>query len=176
MLCAGVTTYNSLRNMNITAGDVVAIQGIGGLGHLAIQYARKMGFRTVALSTSDSKREFAKELGANDYINTSNEDAAEALQKMGGASCIIVTAPSPVIMGPLVGGLGPRGKLLILAGKCHKPCSLNCCPDIIKLSGTSLWTLSSSWRREHQFMACRQATLSTLKKQSHLHSIKMSIV
>ncbi|KAJ4405443.1 hypothetical protein N0V91_005183 [Didymella pomorum] len=115
MLCAGVTTYNSLRNMNITAGDVVAVQGIGGLGHLALQYARKMGFRTVALSTSASKRGFAKELGANDYIDTSRQNAAEALQKMGGASCIIVTAPSPEIMGPLIGGLGPRGKLLILA-------------------------------------------------------------
>lgn len=117
MLCAGVTTYNSLRNMNITAGDVVVVQGIGGLGHLAVQYARKMGFRTVALSTSDTKREFAKELGANDYIYTSKENAAGALQKMGGASCIIVTVPSPEVMGPLVGGLGPRGKLLILAGE-----------------------------------------------------------
>ncbi|PSN65716.1 alcohol dehydrogenase [Corynespora cassiicola Philippines] len=115
LLCAGVTTYNSLRNMNITAGDVVAVQGLGGLGHLAVQYARKMGFRTVALSSSDSKREFAKKLGANDYIDTSKESAAEALQKLGGASCIIVTAPNPQIMGPLVAGLGPLGKLLILA-------------------------------------------------------------
>lgn len=102
--------------MNITAGDVVAVQGIGGLGHLAVQYARKMGFRTIALSTNDTKREFAKELGANDYIDTSKENAADALQKMGGASCIIVTAPSPEVMGPLVGRLGPSGKLLILAG------------------------------------------------------------
>ena len=110
--------------MNITAGDVVAVQGLGGLGHLAVQYARKMGFRTVALSSSDSKREFAKKLGANDYIDTSKESAAEALQKLGGASCIIVTAPNPQIMGPLVAGLGPLGKLLILARKCrkHVPC------------------------------------------------------
>ncbi|KAF3041854.1 hypothetical protein E8E12_000291 [Didymella heteroderae] len=115
MLCAGVTTFNSLRNMNITAGDVVAVQGIGGLGHLAIQYARKMGFHTVALSTNESKRDFSKQLGANDYIDTTTEDATEALQKIGGASCIIVTAPSPEIMGPLVGGLGQLGKLLVLA-------------------------------------------------------------
>ena len=111
--------------MNIIAGDIVAVQGLGGLGHLAIQYARKMGFRTVALSTSDSKREFAKELGANDFINTSKEDAAESLQKLGGASCIIVTAPNPQIMGPLAGGLGPLGKLLILAGKYLEPVSLD---------------------------------------------------
>lgn len=121
--------------MNITAGDVVAIQGIGGLGHLAIQYARKMGFRTVALSTNDSKREFARQLGANDFINTSKEDASEALQKMGGASCIVVTAPSPAVMGPLVGGLGPRGKLLILAGKCCEAHLLNCCTDFLEAVG-----------------------------------------
>jgi D-arabinose 1-dehydrogenase-like Zn-dependent alcohol dehydrogenase len=103
--------------MKIIPGDVVAIQGVGGLGHLAIQYARKMGFRTVAISSSDTKKDFAKELGANDYIDTSKEDAAEALQKMGGASLIVVTAPNPDLMGPLTKGLGPLGKLLILARK-----------------------------------------------------------
>jgi D-arabinose 1-dehydrogenase-like Zn-dependent alcohol dehydrogenase len=101
--------------MNITPGDIVAIQGLGGLGHLAVQYARKLGYRTVALSTSASKKDFAMELGATDYIDTSKEDAAAALQKMGGASLIVVTAPNPKVMGPLVGGLGPCGKLLILA-------------------------------------------------------------
>ncbi len=101
--------------MGITAGDVVAIQGLGGLGHLAVQYARKMGYRTVALSTSADKKDFAEQLGATDYVDTSKESAAEALQKMGGASLIVVTAPNPKIMGPLVDGLGPMGKLLVLA-------------------------------------------------------------
>ncbi|KAF2865451.1 alcohol dehydrogenase [Massariosphaeria phaeospora] len=115
LLCAGVTVFNGIRNMNIIPGDTVAIQGLGGLGHLAVQYARKMGYRTVALSSSSSKKDFATQLGATDYVDTSKEDAAEALQKMGGASLVVVTAPNPKLMGPLVKALGPLGKLLILA-------------------------------------------------------------
>lgn len=117
LLCAGVTVFNGIRKMGITHGDVVAVQGLGGLGHLAIQYARKMGYHTVALSTSSNKKDFAFQLGANDYIDTSKESAGEALQKMGGASLIVVTAPNPEVMGPLINGLGPLGKLLILARK-----------------------------------------------------------
>lgn len=117
LLCAGVTVFNGIRKMNIIPGDIVAVQGLGGLGHLAIQYARRMGYRTVALSQSSAKKDFAMELGATDYIDTSKENAAEALQKMGGASLIVVTAPNPSIMGPLVKGCGPLGKLLILARK-----------------------------------------------------------
>ncbi|KAI4660050.1 uncharacterized protein J4E79_005852 [Alternaria viburni] len=115
LLCAGVTVFNGIRKMNIQQGDTVAVQGLGGLGHLALQYARKMGYRTVAVSSSDNKKDFAHQLGANDYIDTSKENAAEALQKMGGASLIVVTAPNPQIIGPLVDGLGPLGKLLVLA-------------------------------------------------------------
>ena len=84
---------------------------------MAIQYARKMGYRTVALSTSEEKRDFAHKLGANDYINTSKQNVAEELQKLGGASLIVVTAPNPKVMTPLVGGCGPGGKVLILARK-----------------------------------------------------------
>jgi len=115
LLCAGVTTFNGIRRLGLAAGDVVAIQGLGGLGHLAVQYARKMGFRTVALSSSGSKREFATQLGANEYVDGSKEDTAQALQKMGGAAAIVVTAPNPQIVGPLIQGLAPNGKLLILA-------------------------------------------------------------
>ncbi|KAL5119838.1 hypothetical protein ACEQ8H_002199 [Pleosporales sp. CAS-2024a] len=115
LLCAGVTVFNGIRNMNIVPGDTVAVQGLGGLGHLAVQYARKLGYRTIALSTSSDKKEFAKQLGANEYIDTSKEDAGEALQKMGGASLIVVTAPNPDMINPLVNGLGPLGKLLMLA-------------------------------------------------------------
>jgi D-arabinose 1-dehydrogenase-like Zn-dependent alcohol dehydrogenase len=126
LLCAGVTVFNGIRKMNITPGDTVAIQGLGGLGHLAVQYARKLGYRTVALSTSANKKDFAMELGATDYIDTSKEDAAEALQKMGGASLIVVTAPNPKVMGPLVKGLAACGKLLILAREyCHPSLSLS---------------------------------------------------
>jgi D-arabinose 1-dehydrogenase-like Zn-dependent alcohol dehydrogenase len=115
LLCAGVTTFNGIRQMHITPGDTVAVQGLGGLGHLAVQYARKMGYRTVALSSSGAKKDFAAQLGATDYVDGSKEDTAEALQKMGGASLIVVTAPNPKIMSPLVKGLGPQGKLLLLA-------------------------------------------------------------
>ena len=99
--------------MNLTAGDIVAVQGLGGLGHLAVQYARKMGFRVVALSRGSSKKDFAMKLGANDYIDTSANDAAKELQKMGGAACIAVTAPNPDIISPLLDGLAPSGTLLL---------------------------------------------------------------
>lgn len=89
LLCAGVTVFNGIRQLNIRSGEVVAVQGLGGLGHLAIQYFRKMGFRTVALSRGSTKKDFAMKLGANDYIDTQAEDVGEALQKLGGAACIV---------------------------------------------------------------------------------------
>jgi D-arabinose 1-dehydrogenase-like Zn-dependent alcohol dehydrogenase len=115
LLCAGVTTFNGIRKMNIPQGGTVAIQGLGGLGHLAVQYARKMGYRTVVLSSSAAKKDFAFQLGATDYIDGSKEDTAEALQKIGGADLIVVTAPNPKVMGPLINGCAPLGKVLILA-------------------------------------------------------------
>jgi D-arabinose 1-dehydrogenase-like Zn-dependent alcohol dehydrogenase len=115
LLCAGVTVFNSIRRMNITAGEVVAVQGLGGLGHLAIQYCRKMGFRTVALSRGTSKKKFAMELGATDYIDIEATDVAEELQKLGGAALITVTATNSKIIPPLLNGLQPTGKLLTLS-------------------------------------------------------------
>jgi D-arabinose 1-dehydrogenase-like Zn-dependent alcohol dehydrogenase len=97
LLCAGITVFNGIRKMNIESGSLVAVQGLGGLGHLAVQYARKMGYRTVALSSSDSKRGFATDLGATDYVDGSKEDTQEVLQKMGGADLIVVTAPNPKV-------------------------------------------------------------------------------
>lgn len=113
LLCAGVTVFNGMRRMGIMAGDIVAIQGLGGLGHLALQYARKMGYRTVALSRGQSKKDFAMKLGAHDYIDTSATSAAEGLQKLGGAALIVVTAPNPDIISGLLGGLAARGTLLV---------------------------------------------------------------
>jgi D-arabinose 1-dehydrogenase-like Zn-dependent alcohol dehydrogenase len=120
LLCAGVTVFNGIRRMEILQGGVVAVQGLGGLGHLALQYSRKMGYRTVALSRDASKKDFATKLGATDYVDGSHGDAGEALQKMGGADLIVVTAPNPKVMGPLIAGLAPRGKLLILARKLNR--------------------------------------------------------
>lgn len=117
LLCAGVTVFNSMKQQHIHSGDIVAIQGLGGLGHLAVQYASKMGYRTVALSSSGSKEKFARELGAHEYIDGSKEDHAEALQRLGGASLIVSTVPDPTSLGKLINGLGIVGKLLILARK-----------------------------------------------------------
>lgn len=117
ILCAGVTVFNSMRRMQVPPGSLVAVQGLGGLGHLAIQYANKFGFRVVALSRDSQKEKFARDLGAHEYIDASKGDQGEALQKLGGASLIVVTAPNPKAISPLMKGLGMMGKLLILAGE-----------------------------------------------------------
>ena len=115
LLCAGVTVFNALRRQNVPVGGLVAVQGLGGLGHLALQYARKMGYRVVAISSSDKKKDFAMKLGATEYVDTSKHDTVEELNKLGGADCIMVTAPTPEIVKPLVFALAPLGKLLLLA-------------------------------------------------------------
>lgn len=115
LLCAGITVFNALRNSGIRAGDVVAVQGIGGLGHLAIQYAAKMGMRTVAVSHSNDKKELASKLGAHEFINTNEKDGAEELQKLGGAKLILATAPHSDAITSIVDGLGIDGKLLMVA-------------------------------------------------------------
>ena len=114
LLCAGITTYNALRNAGLRGGDLVAVQGVGGLGHLGIQFARHMGFRTVAIGRGSEKEKLAKDLGAHVYIDTAADDAAAVLQRMGGARAILATAPSGDAMGPLVSGLAVRGKLIIV--------------------------------------------------------------
>jgi len=117
ILCAGVTVFNSMRRLNIQPGSIVAIQGLGGLGHLAIQYANRFGFRVVAISRDAKKEKFVRELGAHEYIDSSKEDPAEALQKLGGAALVVATAPNSKVISPLMKGLGPLGKLLLLASE-----------------------------------------------------------
>jgi D-arabinose 1-dehydrogenase-like Zn-dependent alcohol dehydrogenase len=114
LMCAGITVYNSLRNAGARAGDVVAVQGIGGLGHLGIQYARKMGFHTVAIGRGEDKEALARKLGAHDYIDTNAGAPAAALQKFGGARVALATAPDSKSMAALVDGLAPGGKLLVV--------------------------------------------------------------
>jgi len=115
LLCAGITTYNSLRNSGARAGDTVAVQGIGGLGHLGIQYAARMGFRTVAISSGPDKEELARQLGATEYIDATKAPVADSLQKLGGADLVLATAPHADAIASTIGGLKPRGKLLIVA-------------------------------------------------------------
>jgi D-arabinose 1-dehydrogenase-like Zn-dependent alcohol dehydrogenase len=114
LLCAGITVFNSLRSSGARAGDMVAVQGIGGLGHLGIQYARQMGFRTVAVGRGRDKQPLAKKLGAHEYVDTSAGAPAEALQKLGGARLILATAPDSRSISALVDGLAGNGKLLIV--------------------------------------------------------------
>ncbi|KAH8661055.1 chaperonin 10-like protein [Ilyonectria robusta] len=115
LLCAGVTVFNGIRKMHVEQGALVAVQGLGGLGHLAVQYANKMGYEVAVLSSGDDKAQFAKELGAHHYINTKTSDPAAELMKLGGAAIIVQTAPNPKAVGNLVEGLAPLGKLLSLA-------------------------------------------------------------
>ena len=114
LLCAGITTYNALRNAGLRGGDLVGVQGIGGLGHLGIQFARHMGFRTVAIGRGREKEKLARDLGAHVYIDTAVEDAEAVLQRLGGARAILATGTSGDAMGRLVSGLAARGKLIVV--------------------------------------------------------------
>src|SRR5262249_22339638 len=127
LLCAGITTYNALRNAGLRGGDLVAVQGIGGLGHLGVQFARRMGFHTVAIGRGRDKEKLSRDLGAHVYIDTDVEDAGSVLQQMGGARAILATAPSGDAMGPLVSGLAARGRLIVV-GVPSEPMQLNAFP------------------------------------------------
>jgi len=128
-MCAGVTVYNALRHSGARTGDVVAVQGIGGLGHLGVQYARRMGFVTVAIGRGRDKEPLAKKLGAHHYIDSGAGDAAAELQKLGGARVILATAPNAAAISAMVEGLGVDGNLLIPAAP-FEPLSLSVMPLI----------------------------------------------
>lgn len=114
LLCAGITTYNALRHAGALPGDLVAVQGIGGLGHLGIQFANKFGYWVAAVGRGTQSEPLAKKLGADLYIDSKAQNAAEELQQLGGARVILATAPNSKAMSELVGGLGPNGKLLVI--------------------------------------------------------------
>jgi len=114
LLCAGITTYNALRHSGALPGDLVAVLGIGGLGHLGIQFAAKFGFRVAAIGRGAESEPLARRLGASLYIDNKSTNAAEALQKLGGAQVILATAPSSKAMSDVVDGLAPNGKLMVV--------------------------------------------------------------
>ena len=114
LLCAGITTYNALRHSGALPGDLVAVQGIGGLGHLGVQFANKFGYRVAAIGRGPNNATLAKKLGAHVYIDSQATNAAAELQKLGGARVILATAPNSKSMSALIGGLGPNGKLLVV--------------------------------------------------------------
>ena len=115
LLCAGMTTFNALRHSVAKAGDLVAVQGLGGLGHLGIQFANRFGFRTVAVSRGKDKERLARELGADEYIDTEATDPAQELLRMGGARVVLATAPSGKAIASIIAGIGINGQLLIVA-------------------------------------------------------------
>lgn len=124
LLCAGITVFNALRHSGAMAGDLVAVQGVGGLGHLAVQYANRMGFATVAIARGKDKQPLAVKLGARQYVDSGAGEPAEALQQLGGARVILATAPDAKSISGLVGGLAPNGKLLIV-GAAAEPLSIS---------------------------------------------------
>ncbi|MDQ4491875.1 alcohol dehydrogenase catalytic domain-containing protein [Sinomonas sp. ASV486] len=124
LMCAGVTTFNGLRNSGARPGDVVAVLGLGGLGHLGVQFASRMGFETVAIARGAEKEQFARELGAHHYIDSTADDVAGALSALGGASVVLATVTDAAAMTATIGGLAPRGKLVVL-GVPHDPLAVS---------------------------------------------------
>ncbi|MCY9783721.1 alcohol dehydrogenase [Nocardiopsis sp. EMB25] len=120
LMCAGITTFNSLRHGGARPGDTVAVQGVGGLGHLGIQYANKMGFRVVAVNRGTEKEATARELGAHEYVDSTKGSVGEALARLGGAAFVLSTVGDSQAQGDLVQGLAPNGRLVIVASD-HTP-------------------------------------------------------
>jgi len=147
LLCAGITVYNALRNSGARAGELVAVLGIGGLGHLGIQYARQMGFRTVAIGRGGDKQPLARKLGAHEYIDTDAGDPSQALQKLGGASLVLATAPDSKAMSALVNGLSPNGTLMIVGATLE---SLSVTPVQLIFGNKSIRGWASGTARDSQ--------------------------
>lgn len=137
-MCAGVTVFNALRNSGARPGDVVAVHGVGGLGHLGVQYARQMGFETVALGRGKDKESLARQLGAHHYIDSGALDAAAELQKLGGARVILATAPNAQAISALVEGLAVDGKLLVPAAP-SEPLTVSVLPLIMGRRSVAGW-------------------------------------
>jgi propanol-preferring alcohol dehydrogenase len=128
LLCAGLTTFTALQQIESRPGALVAVQGIGGLGHLGLQYASKLGYRVAAIARGTDKAELAAKLGAEHYIDSAGEDPGAALRKLGGAAAIIATAASGASMSPLIAGLAPRGRMMVVGAA----------PDPISVQTTEL--------------------------------------
>jgi D-arabinose 1-dehydrogenase-like Zn-dependent alcohol dehydrogenase len=143
LMCAGITTFNSLRNSGARPGDTVAVLGIGGLGHLGVQFASKMGFRTIAIARGKEKEPLARQLGAHHYIDSQASDVAGVLRSLGGAKIVLATATSADAMAATLGGLSVDGHLIVL-GADFKPMQLNSAALIGRRTGIYGWPSGSS--------------------------------
>ena len=154
-MCAGITTFNSLRHSEARAGDLVAILGIGGLGHLGVQFASKMGFHTVAIARGRDKEEFARSLGAPHYIDSQPRDVGAELQKLGGAKVVLSTITAASAMEPVLNGLDVDGQLLVV-GAAPEPLPVDTAAMIGKRSSVKAWP-SGTLRRLRGHAALRRA-------------------
>ena len=137
-MCAGVTTFNALRNSGARSGDLVAVLGIGGLGHLGVQFAARMGFKTVAIARGKDKEAFAKKLGAHYYIDSQASDPAAELNKLGGAQVVIATVTNADAMTAVLGGLAPNGVLMVIGAPAN-PLSVNPIPLLLGQLSVKGW-------------------------------------
>ena len=147
LMCAGITTYNALRNSGARPGDLVAIQAIGGLGHLGVQFANKAGYRTVAISRGKDAEQLALKLGAHRYLDSETTNVAEELQRMGGAKTILTTAPSGKAMSSMVDGLDVNGKLIVV-GAAADPIEVTPIQLIVKGRSIQGWAAGTSMDSE----------------------------
>jgi len=168
LMCAGVTTYNSLRHSGAKPGDVVAILGIGGLGHLGVQFAAKAGYHTVAVARGQDKGPLAKELGAHHYIDSTSQDVAAELQKLGGATVILSTLTDAGALAAAVGGLGPNGKLIIV-GVPEKPIELDTVPMILGNRSVAGWASGTGMDSEDTL---KFSALTGVKPQIELYPLE----
>jgi D-arabinose 1-dehydrogenase-like Zn-dependent alcohol dehydrogenase len=117
LMCGGITSFNALRHSHAGPGDTIAVQGVGGVGHLAIQFASRMGFRTIAINRGRDKEELARQLGADEYVDSNEGNAGEAVRELGGAAVILATVDHANLQSDLVSGLRPNGRLIVLEGQ-----------------------------------------------------------
>ena len=143
LMCAGVTTFNALRNSGARPGDLVGVLGVGGLGHLGVQFASKMGFNTVAIARGKDKEAFAKKLGAHQYIDSQASDPAAELKKLGGAKVVIATVTNADAMTAVLGGLAPNGALMVI-GAPTSPLSVEAIPLILGQLAVKGWYSGTS--------------------------------
>ena len=142
LMCAGITTFNALRNSGARPGEVVAVLGLGGLGHLGVQFAAKLGFKTVAIARGKDKEPLARQLGAHHYIDSRAQDPAAALRELGGAKVVLATVTSGSAMTAVLGGLAPRGTLMIIG--VTEPLTIDPVPLILGSKSVRGWYSGTS--------------------------------
>jgi D-arabinose 1-dehydrogenase-like Zn-dependent alcohol dehydrogenase len=170
LMCAGITTFNSLRNAGAKPGDLVAILGIGGLGHLAVQFAAKMGFKTVAIARGKDKEEFAKELGAHIYIDSQEKNSSEELMKLGGAKIILATVTDSKTMSAAVNGLGVNGKLVVI-GASLEPLEISGLTLIMGKRSIIGWASGSSIDSQDTMEFC---ALSHIRSMNEIYPLEQA--